>query len=200
MDRGVKHAAAIGLLLACAAAQAAEVDWRRVATPADRARLREWRGAWMSALRQVRGSGSSAQAGAQGLLFDPDHALSGPVPPAGAYRCRLFKLGGREAGTPEFAMSVWGRCSVTPIDGGMAFARESGGQRPVGAIFGDTDARAIFLGTVVIGDETRALAYGRDASRDMAGIVERVGDSRWRIVLPRPRFESTLDVIELLPA
>ncbi|WP_374944689.1 DUF4893 domain-containing protein [Sphingomonas sp.] len=195
----MRYAAAIALLLACGMAQAAQVDWRRVATPADRARLREWRGAWMSALRQVRGGGSAAQAGAQGLLFDPDRALSGPIPPAGAYRCRMFKLGGREAGTPEFAMSVWGRCTVAPIEGGTGFVRESGGQRPVGAIFADTDARAIFLGTVVIGDETRALNYGRDASRDMAGIVERVGEARWRIVLPHPRFESTLDVIELLP-
>lgn len=195
----MRCALAIALLLTGGAARAQTNDWRRLATSADRERLREWRGAWMSALKQVRGSGSAAQAGAQGLLFDPDRALRDPVPPAGIYRCRMFKLGGRVAGAPEFAMSVWGRCTLAEADGAMGFARESGGQRPVGAIFADTDARAIFLGTVVIGDETRALDYGRDSSRDMAGLVERVDDARWRIVLPHPRFESTLDVIELIP-
>ncbi|MDB5668625.1 MAG: hypothetical protein JWL74_1575, partial [Alphaproteobacteria bacterium] len=35
--------------------------------------------------------------------------------------------------------------------------------------------------------------------RDMAGIVERIGDRRWRIVLPRPSFESIVDVLELVP-
>jgi hypothetical protein len=60
--------------------------------------------------------------------------------------------------------------------------------------------RGVFLGTMMIGDETTALDYGRDADRDMAGLIERVGDSRWRIVLPYPRFESMLDVVEIVPA
>ena len=34
----------------------------------------------------------------------------------------------------------------------------------------------------------------------MAGVVERVGDHRWRLVCPRPIIESLLDVIELVPA
>ena len=34
----------------------------------------------------------------------------------------------------------------------------------------------------------------------MAGLVERIGDNRWRLVLPAPAYESMLDVIELVPA
>ncbi|WP_152998778.1 DUF4893 domain-containing protein, partial [Sphingopyxis sp. H115] len=30
--------------------------------------------------------------------------------------------------------------------------------------------------------------------------VERIGDNRWRLVLPAPAYESLLDVIELVPA
>jgi hypothetical protein len=41
--------------------------------------------------------------------------------------------------------------------------------------------------------------YGRDANRDMAGIVQRIGPRRWRLVLPYPHFESLLDVVELVP-
>ena len=52
----------------------------------------------------------------------------------------------------------------------------------------------------MFGDEIRALGYARDAGRDVAGALERVGPQRWRLILPYPRFESTLDVVELIPA
>jgi hypothetical protein len=48
-------------------------------------------------------------------------------------------------------------------------------------------------------DETRPLEYGLDATRDMVGAVQRIGDKRWRLILPYPRFESVMDVVELTP-
>jgi len=51
----------------------------------------------------------------------------------------------------------------------------------------------------VLGDESRALRYGRDRERNLIGLVERIGPQRWRIAFPRPAFESLLDVIELVP-
>ena len=53
---------------------------------------------------------------------------------------------------------------------------------------------------MLLGDETRAMRYGIDPGRDMAGAVERIGPRKWRLILPYPRFESTLDVVELIPA
>ena len=61
------------------------------------------------------------------------------------------------------------------------------------------DRRQIFLGTMMLGDETRPMDYGRDSMRDMAGAVERIGPNRWRLILPYPNFESVMDVIELVP-
>ena len=58
----------------------------------------------------------------------------------------------------------------------------------------------IFLGTLALGDEARPMPYGRDLRRDMAGFVERIGEARWRLVLPFPGFQSTLDVMEIVPA
>ena len=58
----------------------------------------------------------------------------------------------------------------------------------------------IFLGTLQLGDEQGSLRYGHDRSRDMIGLLERVGPARWRIAFPAPAFESKLDVIELIPA
>jgi Domain of unknown function (DUF4893) len=59
--------------------------------------------------------------------------------------------------------------------------------------------RQVFLGTLVLGDERRAMQYGRDQERDVAGFVERIGPNRWRMLLPRPHFESQIDVMELVP-
>ena len=32
------------------------------------------------------------------------------------------------------------------------------------------------------------MQYGRDQDRDVAGFVERIGDDRWRLVMPYPAF------------
>jgi hypothetical protein len=33
----------------------------------------------------------------------------------------------------------------------------------------------------------------------MAGLIENVGPNRWRLALPYPHFESTIDILELVP-
>ena len=52
-------------------------DWRRVATPADRARLREWRTAFVSGLEEARTSGHAAAIATEGRLLDPDAGADG---------------------------------------------------------------------------------------------------------------------------
>ena len=84
--------------------------------------------------------------------------------------------------------------------GRLHFTKLTGSQRPVGTLFPDNGRRMVFLGTLMLGDETRALRYGRDRERNLIGVVERVGPNRWRIAFPYPHFESLLDVIELVPA
>ncbi len=176
----------------------ATADWRSVATPGDRGRIRGWRGAWVAALAQV----DPAEIAREPALFDPDRSLIDPLPPAGAYRCRTFKLGARAGIGPTFTASAWFACRIDTgeREAVVSLTKIDGSQRPVGTIFADTDARAIFLGTMEFGDEKRPMRYGHDANRDMAGLIERIGPQRWRVVLPYPRFESVLDVVELLPA
>ncbi|WP_235511940.1 MULTISPECIES: DUF4893 domain-containing protein [unclassified Sphingomonas] len=173
-------------------------DWRRVATSADRDRLRRWRDAWMAALPRARAADPAAIA-AQGALFAPDAALAGPMAPAGRYRCRVFKLGGLGSAMRDFTAYPAFDCRISDEGQVRSFYKESGSQRPVGLLFADGD-RTVFLGTLLLGDERAALQYGQDRDRDMAGVLERIGERRWRLVLPYPRFESMLDVIELVPA
>jgi hypothetical protein len=176
------------------------MDWRQVATARDRDRLRNWRVAWLAALAKAQASGNGQAIAAQGALFEPDHALDRPLPPPGGYRCRVFKIGANGTATRDFTVYPWFVCRVDAEGEVSSFYKTDGPQRPVGLAFRDGDMRGVFLGTMMLGDETTALVYGRDTDRDMAGIVERIGDKRWRIVLPYPRFESLLDVVEIVPA
>ena len=180
--------------------------WRTAATVADRARLRDWRDAWMDALAQI----PQREIAADPQLFDPDRALPEPLPPIGTYRCRTIKLGAPGAGASRFIAYGWFSCRIeqparTGGDGDLTFTRLGGSQRPSGTLYRESRAdsaprpRAIFLGSMALGDEQRPMRYGTDANRDLAGIMERIGDRRWRLILPRPRFESLLDIVEIIP-
>jgi hypothetical protein len=175
-------------------------DWRAVATAADRDRMRRWRDAWSDGLAQAQRADAAAVA-AQGALFAPDAALDDPIPPAGAYRCRTFKLGSPRGGGSGFVAYGWFDCRVTTAaNGAVRLVKLSGSQRQMGVVYPAAPTRAAFLGTLMLGDEVRAYAYGVDRTRDVAGWIERVGTRRWRVAMPYPAFESVLDVLELVPA
>ncbi len=173
-------------------------DWRQVVTPADRARLRDWRGAFTDALAAGRRAGHSAEIARAGALLEPDVALGGGIP-NGTYACRTIKLGAKATGLLDYVAYPAFRCRVTPDHDLQRLAKLGGSQRVVGLIFPADAMRQVLLGTLVLGDERRALQYGQDETRDVAGYVERIGPDRWRLVLPRPHFESQLDVMELVP-
>jgi hypothetical protein len=190
------------------------MSWRSLATPDDRKRLRDWRSAWVEALGKAKAAHASEVAG-EGALLDPDTAALGDVvPPPGDYRCRVVKLGGLSNEVPDFVTYGPFTCRVGPgaaaaaaaaptgpgDSGALPFAVVDGLQRPVGRFFPDTPRRLMFLGTLQLGDEKGVLRYGHDKERDIAGLLQRIGDRRWRLILPRPHFESTLDVVELVPA
>jgi hypothetical protein len=193
-------------LLACtngetgpAAAVPAVASWRSAATEFDRERMRKWRTAWVKAVAQAQAGGHGAEIGGEGALLDPDAALKGAAPPAGDYRCRTLKLGARSAGMLDYVAYPAFDCRISGEAGALDFVKLTGSQRPVGRLFEDSDRRMIFLGTLQLGDEQGVLRYGHDRQRDMIGLMERIGERRWRLVFPYPAFESTLDVIELVP-
>jgi hypothetical protein len=171
--------------------------WRGVATGADLLRIRDWRKTFVKAIAEARRRGDGKAIDAEGVLLEPDLALTEAAPPAGHYRCRTIKIGVKGAAVGDYVVYPGGSCRIGP--GGSAFARLSGPQRMLGALYPDAARRTIFLGTVQFGDEKAAMAYGVDEMRNAAGLLQRIGERRWRLVLPAPHFESSLDVIELLP-
>jgi len=195
------------LLLALPSAIAAQsivavppgAGWRAVATEDDRRRLRNWRDAWTEALRDVADGENAGEIARGGPLFEPDTALPNPSPPPGIYNCRTIKLGAAQPDLLDYIAYPNFRCRIAMRNGRLEFAKLTGSQRPVGLLFADNSRRQVFLGTLMLGDETRALRYGRDRERNLIGVLERVGADRWRIAFPHPHFESRLDVIELTP-
>jgi hypothetical protein len=173
--------------------------YKQVISENDRVRLRDWRKSFETALKAARTAGHSAEIAREGALLDPDAALAGPVVPNGEYRCRVIKLGAKDPGNLDYVSYPGFLCRVTADHQLQRLAKLNGSQRYVGLIFPDDAIRSVFLGTLVLGDERRALQYGQDQQRDVAGYVERIGPNRWRLVLPNPHFESRLDVMELVP-
>lgn len=192
-------AAACSLTSPPTVAVAPSQQWRDVATPADRERIREWRIAFTRALAMARAAGHGAEIDREGALLRPDSAVAGMPIPNGLYACRVTKVGGQQEGLLDYIAYPAFRCRIQQEKDLQGFAKLTGSQRHVGLLFPDGAMRQVFLGSLVLGDEARARQYGIDPDRDVAGIVERIGEARWRMLLPYPRFESTMDVIELVP-
>ncbi len=175
-------------------------DWRKVATQADKSRLVRWRTALLAAIESATKDGESEAISQEGALLQPDAGLEQPAIPAGSYQCRAIKLGRKGIYTKAFSARAASPCTLTNRGGRMRLTTTGGSQRAKGDIFPGNERRQIFLGTMAFGDETRAMEYGRDGARDMAGSLERIGDRRWRLLLPEPSFDSLMDVIEITPA
>ena len=193
------HGAAEDVVVTTPGSKVAMAGWRRIATDDDRLRLRDWRKTFIAAIDQSRTAGHGAEIDAEGPLLQPDGALGGGLP-NGNYNCRVIKVGAKAAGSMDYIAYPGFRCRVQAERGLQGLAKMTGSQRPIGLIFPDSDSRSVFLGTLVLGDEPRAMQYGRDPDRDIAAWVERIGEARWRLMVPEPHFESKMDIYELTPA
>lgn len=174
-------------------------DWRFIATENDRERLREWRTAWTEGLAKAAAAGHGPMLEGEDALLQPDAALPWQAPPPGDYRCRTIKMGAQRTGMLDYVAYPAFLCRIQQDNGRLTFAKLTGSQRPMGTILPYSGERMVFLGTLQLGDEQRLLQYGVDRDRDMAGLLEKIGDNRWRLVFPYPHFESTIDVLELVP-
>jgi hypothetical protein len=173
--------------------------YKQVISENDRVRLRDWRKNFEDALAEVTKAGHGAEVSREGVLLDPDAAQAGPAIPNGMYRCRVIKLGAKAPGNLEYVALPASSCRVRAERQLQRLGKLSGAQRYVGLIFHGDAIRNVFLGTLVLGDERRALQYGQDEKRDVAGYLERIGPNRWRLLMPQPHFDSKFDVMELTP-
>jgi len=173
--------------------------WKRVATDADEDRIARLGLAWQEALAEAR-RGYADDVRREGALLRPRASLPRPAPTPGSYNCRLIKLGKATAKSRAYESFKPFFCYVEVEGDLLTIVKQTGSQRPAGRLWEDDDPeRLIFLGSLALGDEQQPLAYGDDPKRDMAGVLDRIGPFKWRLVIPWPQSTSKLDVFELTP-
>ena len=183
-----------------AAAPADGSDWRRTASTEDMERLGRIPSAWSGSLAAARAAGFARRIAAEGPLLEPAAALPRPAPTPGVYMCRLIRLGTSARGTPAFAVVRPTFCFVGVSGNQLSITKPEGSDRPAGYLWDDSNpARMVFLGSLAPGRGAPA-AYGDDRARDVAGIFERIGPFRFRLVIPARDAPARLDIFELVPA
>jgi hypothetical protein len=173
--------------------------WKQVATDADEDRIARLGLAWQDALGDAQRS-NGADVRREGKLLLPRSGLPRPEPTPGSYNCRLIKLGKAAAAGKSYETFKPFFCYVEVEGDLLTIVKQTGSQRPAGRLWQDDDPnRLVFLGSLALGSEDQPLAYGDDPKRNMAGVFERIGAFRWRLVIPWPQSTSKLDVFELTP-
>lgn len=173
--------------------------WKGVAIAEDQDRIARLGLAWREALVEAQKS-NPADVRREGKLLLPRSALLRPAPTPGSYNCRLIKLGKAAAAGKSYESFKPFFCYVEVEADLLTIVKQTGSQRPAGRLWEDDDpTRLVFLGSLALGNEDQPLAYGDDPKRNMAGVLERIGPFRWRLVIPWPQSTSKLDVFELTP-
>lgn len=178
----------------------ASAGWRDIASSDDASRLGRLDQAWRMG-RAEADREFAAQVEALGPLVDPNAGQAGRLqPPPGSYRCRSIKLGSGEPGGPGYLEHPVSRCTVELTPGGdLVLTSQTGSQRARGLLYPDTDRRLVFIGARTRGPEDAAPpAYGQGPEGDRIGVFERIGSDRWRLVLPWPKQDSKLEILELV--
>jgi hypothetical protein len=173
--------------------------WKQIATADDEDRLSRLQSAWEAALAEARKT-NPGEVRREGDLLKPDAAMPRPAPTPGSYNCRLIKLGSARPKTRSYESFKPFFCYVEVENDLLTIVKQTGSQRPAGRLWEDDNPeRLVFLGSLALGDEDQPLAYGDNPKRNMAGVFERIGPFRWRLVIPWPQSSSKLDVFELTP-
>ena len=175
-------------------------DWRGLIKPQDLDRYQRFDAAWVMGLSQARSQGGSGNLSRLGDLIIPSVKRDFVSPPEGDYRCRTIKLGSQSEDGLGYVVYGWFACRIELTPAGLKLSKLTGSQRPSGLLFPENDRQMVFLGSMALASEPPANSYGQKPERDMVAVLERVGETRWRLAVPWPQAESHLDLIELVPA
>lgn len=175
-------------------------NWRAVANPEDASALGRLDEAWRMARASADAAGFADEVQSHGALVDPNAGLQGRLqPPPGEYRCRSVRMGVKGSVGLAYIAYPFFRCSVELTPGGdLILTKTTGSQRTRGLLFPDTDRRLIYVGAQAWGDQEQGFPrYGQIRERDQVGVFERIGSNRWRLVIPFPKQEAQIDILEL---
>ena len=115
--------------------------------------------------------------------------------PMGLYKCRTLKLGG----DLPFSAYPYFDCFVSEMS--TQIEKLTGSQRFLGTIHDNEDGAVFYKGAISYQTDDMGFWYGENAERDQVGCIYQIAGKspRYRLELPLPLYESTFDVIELVP-
>lgn len=180
-------------LLPMVAAQACTVPGAAPISPFDGDRMTGFDAARTRGLGEALLADSAEERAIVSALFATgDNPIS--AIPDGRYKCRTIKLGG----LLPLVTYPWFDCAIS--DHGAVIEKRTGSQRFKGQLL-PADGGLFYWGALHYGDE-EPMAYDGLDERSQVGCLFKVSGKpvRYRLELPFPRFESTHDVIELVPA
>lgn len=156
---------------------AVSAPWQDAATPAQLARIDDWMTRFESDKAAVVAGGQGVDIAKQGRLFETDAAmLYGMIPP-GLYDCRLVQI--NAAGT------LWhegkaGRCRVLTDGENRRISFITTQEVILGELHENDGFSSVYLG------QGMAVSMGGlgAGSGPEIGLIQRIADTRWRIILP----------------
>lgn len=170
--------------------------WRRVASPRDAAALDGLPARWDQALATTRAAGLTRRVAAEGALLVRGTPLARAAPAPGSYRCRYVRLGVR-----KWTASASGFCYVGVESGQLSLTTELRGLRLGGYLWEPkAGERLVFLGAAPPPGAKGAPAYGDNPALDLGGLVERIGEFRYRLLLPEPEPGGGITIVEMVAA
>lgn len=180
------------LLLVPSAAPAQDFT-RAGLTPADVTRLNERPATLLAALEEANGGAAKELASLRSVLAPKPMPVSDIRELAGAWRCRMIKVGGLLPLTPYGFFE----CRIAAAGDSATFAKTTGSQRTTGELIRADAATFIYRGVLTVNDDKPG-AYGASAETDDVGLLYRIGPDRLRIEFPAPFHESKYNVMELV--
>ncbi|NIJ21987.1 hypothetical protein FHS95_003698 [Sphingomonas naasensis] len=167
--------------------------WRTSIKREDEARLQALRAHWDGLHARL----SARVRTAQGSLVDPAAGLDLPALSPGSYRCRVVRLRTPPRGPATVRSSSNDFCFISGAPDGVAFVKQTGNDPAAGYFYPD-GKRYVFLGARQRRAGENSVGYGNEPTRDMVGVVERVGSFRWRLAVAGVDARQ-VDIYELTP-
>jgi hypothetical protein len=162
--------------------------WRSGVSAEDEIRIEALRTNWAAALAYARKAGFGRRISQEGRLLDPAPGLDRPAPTPGAYACRAILIGSTGTGARAYSAGRSGFCYVGAEGEGLSLATETVRMRVGGYLWEErAGKRLIFLGAVAPPKGGPPPAYGTDPARNAVGLLERIGDFRFRLILHWPQ-------------
>lgn len=163
---------------------------QKIITASDRQKLEKYGETRRKALDESRKGAPADIAVLDGVLARPLISFQG-FDMTGRWQCRTIKVGG----LGDLVVYDWFRCLVTDDGSGWRLEKTSGSQRTAGRFYDDDERRLIYLGSLFIAGDP-VTPYGSGPQTDQVGYAFRTGARAWRIEMPAPYYESTLDILE----